>query len=271
MKTSHIIGVALAIASVTITPLSAQRGRPQNNQWTLQSVRSFLAEFDPGNHHFPGEVATRNGVQGVRQPSLDYCTTDPAIDALKPFASSADLTTTEQRMITMAIEGSLVCSSPFAGASNPFGRVPRGVPLTSLREALGRAVRIVDWRLADDRERAACTKAVSRQPPRFERVWTFQNAFVQTVDVLYDVGIGGRVVNVRDLMPRGAAGSNLTSTIAQAKTAAAVTTYENPFLDGAQLYCINVGERMQKMHDGNGRVTGRRDYNVRFRDQGFGF
>ena len=270
MNRYHCLSSAVFVVAVASLPASAQRMYPQPSQQDLPAVKAFLAKFDPAKHHFPAEVATSRGVQGVRQPSWERCARNPRIDAMAPFRRSPDLTQTERDIISMALETSMECSSPFGAASNPFGRVPQGVPLTSLRSVLGKGVRGVDYRLANEAERAACTKQVSRPLPRFEADWTFKNAYIETAYVAYDVGFGGRVVNVRELGPSKGYSRNINSfTVISAKQAAAASAFENPVLNGEQLYCINIGERISKIGDGNGGVTGNRAYTLVFEDPGF--
>lgn len=250
----------LAIAAFVTLPLSPQRFYPQADPQALPKVRQFLARFDPGNYYFPGEVATRNGVQAVRQPPRESCSRNPEIDAMEPFTRSMDLTSAERGMISTALEGSLVCSPTFAGAFNAFGRVPSGPTLTSLRQILGRGVRVVDWRYANAEERQACTNEISRPSPRFHAVFTMERGFVQTVDVAYDVGINGVVANVRDRTAGNTFGNNISNAITEAQQAAKDSKFQNPSLNGQQLYCLNVEERMTKIYDGDGRVTGTRSY-----------
>lgn len=262
--------IAVAMTALASAPLCAQRMYPQPSQQDLPAVRAFLATFDPANHHYPQEVATRRGVQGVRQPLWEQCARNPRIDAMAPFRRSSDLTETEKNIISMVLETSFICKSPFGAASNPFGRVPQGVSLTTLRSVLGKGIRVVDYRLASDDERSACTRQISRPLPRFESDWTFKNAYVETAYVAYDVGIGGRVVNVRELGPSKDYSRRINSfTGSSAMQAAAASSFQNPMLNGEQLYCINVGERMSKIGDGDGGVTGNRAYAVVFEDPGF--
>jgi hypothetical protein len=53
--------------------------------------------------------------------------------------------------------------------------------------------------------------------------------------------------------------------MAEAREAAAASRFENPVLNGQQLYCINIGERMRRIYDGRGLVTGDRNYHRKFR------
>ncbi len=259
----HHLAIGIAAATTIVVPAMSQRAYPQANRNDLPAVRAFLARFDPGEHYFPGVVATKNGVQVIRQPSPQYCTRNSAIDALAPFRRSPDLTDADKSAISMALESSKVCQPSFA-------RLPGGGRLTSLRTVLGKGIRIVDYRLGSNAEREACTRTIHRPNPIFERQWTMSRAYSETVYVAYDVGFDGRVVNIRDFGPTKGYSRNVRSaTSSDAINAVARTSFANPMLNGEQLYCINVIEKMTKFIDGEGLVTGSRSHTVMFEDPGF--
>jgi hypothetical protein len=149
--------------------------------------------------------------------------------------------------------------------SNPFGRVPQGIRLTTLRSVLGRKIAVVDYRLATPEQRTACTLVVQRPLARLDADYTFRYAYRDQIHVVYDVGTDGTAQNVSliESYP-GEWPKTVRDLDAAARTAAMQTRYQPPQFKGAPLYCINVTERFSKVGDGDGGFRSLRDFDPVF-------
>lgn len=261
MKIRIALGVMASLSAAV--PASAQQFHPSSNPEIsaddMERLKAFILRFDPAAFHYPTQVSVNGQIRDVRQPARNMCTTNPDIDALAAYRNAQFLTEDQRNVIAAALQGSIICRSPFAGVSNPFGRVPQGIPLTSLRSILGRKAIVVDYRLATPAQREGCTQASSRPLPRFTPNYTFMPAYRIEGHMSYDIAPNGVVHNVAMLETyRGAHLRHPMDFASAALTAAVNTRYMPPTINGLPAYCINVTERVVKIGDGNGGVSSAR-------------
>lgn len=257
--------IAVLLGASAASAGGAQQWHPPvNPQVTADEearVRNFVARFDPAAFHYPREVSSGGRLRPVRQPPNHLCTTDPEIDRLVNYRNARFLSEQDRMVIGVALESSRTCRGTFSGASNPFGRVPQGQSLTSLRSVIGRGTQVVDYRLASPEQRAACTRAISRPLPRFVADYTYIRSYTVTAFVMYDIGTDGLAHNVAMLSLGPDRQRNVPLNVSVgAREAAAASRFEPPMLNGKPLHCINVTERMSKVGDGDGGFRSYREF-----------